>query len=216
MIDFKIRNIVEVLHFTTNKGFLGCMISKNLLSRKSLKQEQLLRHVLYPNSAVRPEESEFFDKKEDWIDFVNLSISEINRRYFDFSKKWHEDANIWWVIMSFDPAIINHQNVYFATTNNSYEHCQREVSLIGFENLFQPIIRRKNDWSAYRGQRLEHLTTCEQAEVLYPQKLSLEWLRRVYVVDIETHDIVSGWVRENGFDQVEVIISPEKFIGRKN
>jgi len=117
---------------------------------------------------MRPEESEFFDKGADWLDFVNLSISEINRSFFDFSKRWSHNQEILWVILSFDPIILTHECVYFATTNNSYEHCRREVGVTGLQALFTNLIRRKGTWRAHRGSRVDRLPTCEQAEVLYP------------------------------------------------
>ncbi|EMG6474262.1 DUF4433 domain-containing protein [Klebsiella oxytoca] len=216
MINFEDRNIQEILHFTTNRGLLGTLVSKQLLSRCRLSDDKLLQHILYPNAVIRPEESEFFDKEQNWIDFVNLSISEINKRYFDVSNRWHKDRNIWWSILSFDPEILNHPNVFFATTNNSYEHCMRSSGQIGFESLFKPSIRRKGTWQANRSNRPIHLTTCEQAEVLYPRSVSTDWLRRIYVIDDETHDIVGGWLDEFGFTGIEIDISPAKFIGRHN
>jgi len=60
------------------------------------------------------------------------------------------------------------------------------------------------------------LPTCEQAEVLYPQEISTNWLKRIYVIDDETHDIVGGWLDEFEFDGIEIVISPEKFAGMPN
>ncbi|HDX4245983.1 DUF4433 domain-containing protein [Klebsiella oxytoca] len=216
MINYKQRGISEILHFTTNRGLLGTLVSKKLLSRYRLTDDKLLQHILYPNAAIRPEISEYFDKKENWIDYVNLSISEINRRYFDVSKRWHKDQNIWWSILSFDPTIITHENVYFATTNNSYDPCIRQSGSTGFDSLFEPIIERKTGWKAFRRNRPLCLPTCEQAEVLYPQELSTNWLKRIYVIDDETHDIVGGWLDEFEFDGIEIVISPEKFAGMPN
>ena len=75
MINFEDRNIQEILHFTTNRGLLGTLVSKQLLSRCRLSDDKLLQHILYPNAVIRHEEYEFFDKEQNWIDFVNLSIS---------------------------------------------------------------------------------------------------------------------------------------------
>src|SRR5262245_15108942 len=107
-----------------------------LLSRKRLRREDYLQKVLYNNSLVRPEEDANFDKAEDWLDYVNLSITHINAYFFRVSENWHRNNEIWWVILSFDPNVVLHDGVYFATTNNKYEKCKRMRGLEGFERLF--------------------------------------------------------------------------------
>lgn len=211
------RGIQEVLHFTTNRGLVGTLASRALQSRYRLPEDQYLQHILHVNAAVRPEASAFFDKSDNWLDYVNLSISEINRRYFEVSERWHADGDVWWAIMSFDAVVMTHHNVVFATTNNSYELCLRERGEDGLNALFAPTIGRKRpSWRAFRGNRSPELPTCEQAEVLYPAAISTEFLRRVYVREEEHQDQVTGWLEEFGLQGVEVIWSPQKFLGNKN
>lgn len=210
------RGIQEVLHFTTNRGIVGTLASHALLSRHRLPQEKYLEHVLHVNAAVRPEAAAFFDKSQNWLDYVNLSISEINRRYLTVSKRWHDDRDVWWGILSFDAEIMNHDGVIFATTNNSYDQCVREGGEAGLEKLFANRIVRKNGWAASRGQRAPELPTCEQAEVLYPGAVDTAFLRKIYVEDEEHHDQASGWLREFGHQGVQVEISPLKFAGKPN
>lgn len=218
---YKERGINEVVHFTTNKGLLGSLIRGLLLSRHRLPEEKLLKYIVFNNSEVRPEHSNYFDKSENWIDFVNLSLSEINSRYFNVStNKWHEGKAIFWVILSFDPIIMTHENVYFATTNNSYDYCERKKGVEGFDNLFIDEVKRKNSyysiWKVKRLNRSSHLATCEQAEILYPEGVPLSYLRRIYVRTEEEYDIVGGWLAEFHAQDVEVCISPAKFEGRPN
>lgn len=211
------RGISEVLHFTTNRGIIGTLVTGELLSRYLLPQEKYLQHVLHVNSASRPESKINFDKSQNWLDYVNLSISEINRRYFEFSAKWHKNSDIWWGIMAFDPTIMTHDGVFFATTNNSYEPlCTRETGDSGFARLFQEVVQRKSGWSVSRRGRAAHLTTCEQAEVLYPKQVSVEFLRRIYVQEGEHQDQARGWLTEFGLRNVNVVINPAKFQGCKN
>lgn len=216
------RGIREVLHFTTNRGLIGSLASQHLLSRPLLGKDAYLRHVLQLNSTVRPEESALFDKTEDWLRYVNLSISEINRRFLDASRQWHTNNDVWWCILSFDPAIMTHDGVWFTTTNNGYDQCQRGQAEDGFNALFAPSIQRKqrgyygNPWSVQRGNRKPSLPTCEQAEVLYPESLSLEHLTTVYVEKDEHHDIVVGWLQDFNYSSVKVSVQPQKFIGRQN
>jgi hypothetical protein len=210
------RGIDELLHFTTNRGIVGTLASHSLLSRHRLPQERYLEHVLHVNAATRPEAAAFFDKSQNWLDYVNLSISEINARYFAVSKRWHHDKNVWWGILAFDPQIMTHDGVVFATTNNSYNYCVREGGVEGFERLFGPRIQRKNNWSVGRGLRAPRLPTCEQAEVLYPGGVSTEFLRCIYVQEEEHHDQALGWLWEFGCHNVSVVLSPEKFAGKPN
>ncbi|MEA9859103.1 DarT ssDNA thymidine ADP-ribosyltransferase family protein [Xanthomonas campestris pv. raphani] len=211
------RGISEVVHFTTNRGLVGMLASGYLYSRHQLSDDKYLEHQWMANSAFRPESAEGFDKKENWIDYVNMSISEINSRFLLVSSRWHQDSDYWWVILSFDPIIMSGLGVYFATTNNGYDLCNRAIGEAGFESLFIPEVRRKPpSWRALRGSREPHLPTCEQAEVLYPGKVSLQALRKVYVREGEQADRVEGWLREFRMTRVEVIVSDQKFVGKAN
>lgn len=210
------REIKEVLHFTTNNGIVGILTSGYLRSRYKLSDDQFLEHILYPNASSRPEDSIDFDKKENWIDYVNLSISEINTRYFKVSGQWHKAKDIWWGILAFDPTIMEHDGVYFATTNNSYEHCERNQGGNGFNALFSSPIKCKGIWQISRMGRPNQLPTCEQAEVLYPQKISSRYLKTIYVSNESNYDAVVGWLLEYNVLDVNVIISEEKFRGMPN
>ncbi|WP_365344360.1 DarT ssDNA thymidine ADP-ribosyltransferase family protein [uncultured Sphingomonas sp.] len=211
------KGIQEVLHFTTNRGIVGTLASHSLQSRHRLPRDKYLEHILHVNAASRPEARAFFDKSQNWLDYVNLSISEINRRYFLVSQRWHEDKDVWWGILAFDPVIMTHEGVVFATTNNGYDRCSRAAGEAGLEALFQPTIRRKsNGWSVTRNQRVARLPTCEQAEILYPGEVSTDYLRRVYVSEEDHHDQARGWLDEFGLPNVDVLISPGKFDGMPN
>lgn len=211
------RGITEVLHFTTNRGLVGTLASHSLQSRYRLPEDKYLEHILHVNAASRPEARAFFDKSQNWLDYVNLSLSEINRRYFEVSQRWHAGQDVWWGILSFDSEIMAHPGVMFATTNNSYDLCVRAPGEAGLQALFEPNVRRKaNGWSAFRRQRAASLPTCEQAEVLYPGGVSTEYLRKVYVSEEDHHDQARGWLDEFGLPNVEVLILPEKFDGKPN
>lgn len=210
------RQIERVLHFTTNRGLVGTLASRSLLSRHRLPHEKYLEHVLHVNAANRPEAAADFDKSQNWLDFVNLSISEINRRFLLVSKRWHNNSDVWWCILAFDPGIMTHDHVTFATTNNSYDLCERNAGVEGMEALFAQRIQCKYGWTVSRGLRPTYLTTCEQAEVLYPEALSTDYLRCIYVEEDDHHDRASGWLQEFGFNEVDVIISTRKFLGSPN
>ena len=210
------RNIKEVLHFTTNRGFLGCLASGGLLPRNMLHEDDLLSHILTLNAPFRTEEEAWFDQTEKWIEYVNLSISEITRNLFSYSMKWHKGQDLSWLILAFDPEILEHEGVYFTTTNNIYPYVARDKGAEGLEALFAPVIRRKGSWKAVRGQRPPSLPTCEQAEVLYPGKLSSEYLRTVYAQDGEDSDWVHGILGIYQRRDVSVVVSRTKFEGVPN
>lgn len=216
------RGVRELLHFTTNNGLLGSLASGHLKSRPLLKVDEYLKKVIHYNSQTRIEESAYFDKQQDWISFVNLSISEINRRFFGISEGWHIGKDKWWSIMSFDPVIMIHDGVWFTTTNNSYDGCIRRQGLAGFIGVFDnPILRKRwgmggVPWYAYRANRAARLPTCEQAEVLYPGQVSMEYLRAVYVREDDQADIVGGWLEEYGPEGVAVCVDRGRFNGVPN
>ena len=210
------RGIDSTLHFTTNRGLVGVLDVGGLLSRWRLSQESRLEYVLHVNAARRPEAAADFDKSENWLDYVNLSISEINARFYEVSGRWHNNADVWWCILEFDSEILMHEGVYFATTNNSYELCKRGTGIDGLQTLFADRVSRKEGWSVSRHGRSPNLPTCEQAEVLYPQSVSIDHLRRIYVQDAEHYDAVGGWLLEFDRSGVDIKVSREKFGGQPN
>lgn len=211
------RGIEEVVHFTSNHGFVGCLGVNKLLSRRRLPEEDVLIHVIARTSPVIFESAEWFDKSEDWLDFVNLSISELNSHYFRFaSERWHTNNDRYWILMSFDPVIMGHGGVYFSTTNNVYEHTRRGKGAEGLEALFAPVIRRKGaSWKAVRTNgRADRLPTCEQAEVLYPVAVTMDYLRKVYVREGDHADFVEMALKQFKRQDVQVIVSEKKFAGQ--
>lgn len=210
------RGITEIVHFTSNHGVVGMLATGHLLSTKRLRSEQRLQYVAHMNSLTRAEEEEYFDKTEDWIDFISFSLSEINFRYFKFSRQRTRNRDLFWALLAFDPEVTQHESVYFTTTNNSYEHCDRKPGLVGFNAMFEPHIQRKGDWRAHRRLRQDHLATCEQAEILYPCSLSLDFLRTIYVAANDDHDRVAAWLKQFGVAHVTVEIAPAKFNGVPN
>ena len=211
------RGIREVLHFTSNHGFVGCLHTGSVISRRQLPSEEHLAFVAAPTAQTRQEAAEFFDKAEDWLDYVNLSISEINARYFRIaSTRWHVTGDRWWLILSFRAEILSHDGVYFATTNNVYPFVERGRGEAGFSRLFQTVVKRKPGWDAIRIGRADGLPTCEQAEVLYPRALSLDFLEKVYVRTVEEHDAAVSWLAAYGRQNVVVEVNGPKFVGQPN
>ena len=216
------RGISEVLHFTTNRGVTGILHKGFLMSRPRLNEEEILRHVPQLNWENRPEGSADFDNSEDWIRFVNLSVSAINHRFFRLSRARHNVTGIWWCILGFDPEFMTHEGVYFATTNNGFDACIRDVWKSGIKALFAPKVQRKSSrmhggpWIVQRGSRSIELPTCEQAEVLYPDQLDIEHLRKDYVEENEHHDMIAGLLAENGYENIKVLVEPNKFEGYPN
>jgi hypothetical protein len=210
------RDIEEILHFTTERGLTGCAGTKKVLSRKALNVDQYLSYIASPVSKERKEAQRTFNKDEDWLDYINLSISEINTHYYSAARNWFKGIDTWWCIMSFDPAMLNDEGVYFATTNNIYSSVKRQAGISGLQALFNTPIKRWTNNIINRKNRANHLTTCEQAEVLYPNPLDMNYLRKVYVQNNIQAASIHGTLRSFGFLEVDVIICPEKFDGVPN
>ncbi|MCK6411649.1 MAG: DUF4433 domain-containing protein [Azonexus sp.] len=199
------RGVSEIVHFTTNKGLLGVLYTGLLKSRARLADDERLEHILKLNSATR--------KDTEWLDYVNLSVSQINTWFFSCSGRWHAGDDIWWPVLAFSPEILDHEGVVFATTNNIYTDVQRQVGEGGFHALFAPTITRWfGNVVARPVSHPSYLTTCEQAEVLYPAEVSTEWLRRIYVPSEAHADEVHAQIGAVRHRPVEVVVDASKFI----
>jgi hypothetical protein len=210
------RGISEVVHFSTNLGFLGALAKDALMPRNRLSSDDYLEHILTLNAPFRTEEQPWFDKTQNWIDYVNLSISEITINLFKHSLRWHAGSDIFWLIMSFDPMLMADPGVYFSTTNCIYPLTSRKEGSNGLKALFAPVVQRKPGWSVARDSRPPELPTCEQAEVLYPKGLTLDRLRKVYCRQGEDCDRVYSMLSTYDRKTVEVVLNEEKFKGRPN
>lgn len=198
------RSIREVLHFTTHQGLIGVLHSRSLKSRKRLEKDQQLEYIFSPNAAFR--------KDAAWLDYVNLSIGRINTEFFSKANRWHQGRALWWCVLSFDPIILTHEGVFFATTNNIYTGVRRAKGIQGLQALFGEKIVRWQQEVVVRDSRLSPaFPTCIQAEVLYPAQLSTNFLQKVYVANDEDSDEVHGQLEALNHSKIPVIVSPEVF-----
>jgi hypothetical protein len=199
------RAITEVLHFTTNKGILGILDSKNLKSRQRLNTDARLEYIFQPNAEDRSRDA-------NWLDYVNLSISRINRWFFSRSENWHKYADIWWCVLSFRPDLLEDDGIYFSTTNNIYTGVQRNTGVDGLRATFAPSIRRWNGNIVHREHGMpESYTTCEQAEVLYPGMVSTRHLQKIYVPTEEIGDELHGQFYVVGHEPVAIEVCESLF-----
>ena len=203
-----IRNldITEILHFTTNNGILGILDGRSLKARARLNSDQRLEYIFQPNAANR-------NKDLDWLDYVNLSVSRINGDFFGASGKWHRDKNLWWCALSFDPVILDHDGVWFATTNNIYTGVKRGQGAESLQNLFAERVTRWQGNVVERKQSDDaNYTTCIQAEVLYPGQVSTEYLKKIYVLDDQSADELAAQIHMLRHPPVTIEIRPEIFL----
>lgn len=198
--------ISEVVHFTWHQGLLGALHSGFVKSRKRLPSVEELAFIYEPNAQTR--------KDIQWLDFVNLSISRINCEFFGHSCRWRRDQDLWWCILGFDPVILSHPGVWFTTTNNIYPSAGRGQGETGMGQLFaDQVVGRYGTVIRRRAQMPSFYTTCEQAEVLYPCELSMEYLTKIYVATGEDHDEVKAQLAALRWRPVPVVIAPERFGG---
>ena len=200
------RGITELLHFTTNRGALGIMASKALKSRAKLGSDPQLEKIFFPNAENRSRDAQ-------WLDYVNLSISQINERFFSISaNNWHRDKDFWWAIFSIRPEVMAHEGVYFTTTNNMYSGVRRQTGLGGLESMFTPQVTQ---WAGNVVQRSQgavaHAPTCNQAEVLYPAQLSTQHVRCIYTQSEMDADELAGQMAAVGHEAIAIEVRPELF-----
>jgi hypothetical protein len=171
----KKRGIEEVLHFTTNNGITGMLDSRVVKSRNRLPKDKRLEYIIKYNCDHR-------ERDAAWHSYINLSITSINMHLFGISAgKWHRGKVGWWCILSFAPEILCHPGVIFVTTNNIYSNAERGVGADGLGKLFAPVITRWEGEVVKRSKSTPlNQPTCPQAEVLYPNELSLDYLKRIY------------------------------------
>lgn len=201
------RGIQEVLHFTTSRGLLGVLDRRQLLSRKRVSEEQRLDSVKLLNCEYR--------KDPAWVDYINMSISVVNKDMLGYSKGWHDSDGIWWAVLSFAPDILDDDDVWFTTTNNSYESTvRRQHGIGGLRDMYSEPI----PWGHYgstksRGSTIaRNQPTDRQAEVLYPKKLKLSRLIGIYVAEAEHVDQIESWKSTlPKIDHINVRHRPEVF-----
>lgn len=204
----KDRNIEDIVHFTTNSGLTGILASRCIQSRARLREDQFLEHIVFYNCENR-------NRDEEWLDYINMSITTVNMRLFDISRgNWHSGMDGWWCILSFSPEILMHPGVFFATTNNIYTGVRRKMGAEGLNDLFANEIER---WSGKVVVRQHDLPlnqpTCSQAEVLYPGQLSTDYLRHVYFENED--DLVAAESiipRFKGLPKFDCQVKPEIFL----
>lgn len=196
------RGITSIMHFTRVPALVGILASSGVKARGDLMRDTRLRYVAEENAP---------DRSRDvlWHDYINMSVTAINRRMFQFSERQHPDAQ--WVILEFGPEILGDPGVVFCTTNNAYEVAYRCGGLRGFEQMFAEEVPWGHHGSihfrfAYESDR----TTDPQAEVLYPFELSLDHLHTITVRDEETYEAVVA-TKANLPHPSEIAHRPEAF-----
>lgn len=181
------RGITEVLHFTTDSGLLGIAATGALLSRDELRKERYLEYISILNCPDRSRDAR-------WTRHVSLSLTKINHRLLRSSQSWHPQPEVWWCVLAFDVRILGHPGVWFADSNNAYPKTKRGTGVEGLSLLFADTVTWGNYNTRERRTKttLRNMPTHGQAEVLYPDRVPLQWLRRIYLPNEDNIDYVNG------------------------
>lgn len=199
------RNINEIIHFTTNVGLVGIFSQNGILPNSELKDESTLAFIFQQNSETRKE------KNKNWLKYCNLSITKPNHEFFSYSKYRWREQDMFWAILSISPDILTHDDVFFTTTNNIYPSCIRGKGVESLELMFSDSIEGKFQKTFTRTPtHQKSWTTCEQAEILYPNKLDIKYIQKIYVEnDLEKFSVCAQLYSMN--KKIEVIVKPEIF-----
>src|SRR5689334_15443365 len=119
------RGITEIVHYTSQRGVQGSVMKWATLSRERIECDEDLAFI-YQGVWER--------RDPEWVDHISLSVSRINADLYSRSRKRFPDY--WWGVLSFRPEILDHGDVWFATTNNVYPVCERARGEAGFDALF--------------------------------------------------------------------------------
>ena len=183
---------------------LGILASRAVKSRRRLPEDKYLEFVWRPNVAAR--------RDPEWLDYVNLSIETINGQFFDIaSGNWHRGMDGFWCVVAFDPAIMTHPDVHFATTNwLCTVGVRRAPGRAGLEALYVPRVHQYSDRYVERTpQHSAARPTCPQAEVLYPGELSTNYIQRIYVQNDDAAATIEAQCEAVGHSPVEVLVRPD-------
>ncbi|MEO1530148.1 MAG: DarT ssDNA thymidine ADP-ribosyltransferase family protein [Planctomycetota bacterium] len=200
------RGITEVLHYTTNSGLTGIIAQRAIKCRNLLREDDYLEHI-YKQACV--------DRRLDrpYHGYVNLSLSRINAGLFNIaSGNWHRDIDGYWCIFSIRPEILNHDSVIFTTTNNIYPSVCRGKGLRGLESMFsESVSGRYGSTISRRVETPASFPTCPQAEVLYPNELSLDYVETIYFKSGEDADAARGAFDACSVPPVPCVVNGAKF-----
>jgi hypothetical protein len=202
------RGITEVLHFTTDKGLLGIFATGAVRCRDLLDNDKYIEEIYTPNCNNRLKDAE-------WTGYVNLSVSRVNKYMLDRSEIWHNTEDIRWAVLAFDVSLLAHPGVHFTTTNNTYRpSVRRGTGVHGLHALFADSVK----WGYYGDYKCRYpgmpdaWTTDPQAEVLYPQQVSVGLLRALYVREPEHIDHIAGQMSIfSTVPRVPILHKPEVF-----
>ena len=196
------RGITLITHFTRAGGLKGILHTEVVKARRDLPEDARVKHVYEENAS---------DRSRDllWHGYINLSVTDINVRMFEFSMREHPCDK--WVILGFGPEILGDSGIVFSTTNNAYEVAYRCAGPRGFEQMFAPRV----PWGHFgstknRYGRAPNQTTDPQAEVLYPFELTLDHLHTITVDNEDNYETVQAILHHFPHDP-EVVINPEVF-----
>lgn len=196
------RGITEILHYTSERGAMGTVMKGALLSREKVENDPDIAFIF---------EGVWERKDPDWVNYISLSLSRVNLDLFRRSRQRFPDY--WWAILSFDVEILDQENVWFTTTNNIYPVCERATGEAGFEAMFAPEV----PWG-YQGSVKtrspdipDGWTTCSRAEVLFPQRIPLKYLRCVYVQGAQHRRLVQAWAEVYDAGEIPIEVDPGAF-----
>jgi ssDNA thymidine ADP-ribosyltransferase, DarT len=196
------RGVTEILHYTSERGVMGSVMKGELLSREQVENDDDVAFIF---------EGIWERKDPDWVDYISLSVSRINADLYRRSRKNFPDY--WWAVLSFDVAILDHDDVWFTTTNNSHPPCERGQRIEGFEAMFGSPI----EWGWYGTKKWRNATcpdawpTDRAAEVLYPTRIPLSFLQKVYVPGKQHRRMVDAWAESFAVPELPVEVNLEPF-----
>ncbi len=207
--------ISEILHFTRGDNLVGILQRGGILSRALLESESAEFQLLeYVGDPAWPDRS----RDAAWWGFINLSIETVNQTLLNKARNNHPTQK--WFVLSFLPDILTHEDVHFTTTNNAYEpHVLRDRGVKGLDLPYSVTYKDLKGNTHKRHRELpKSFPSSHQAEVLYPNLLTLNYLRAIYVENQDGFLHASSALNTQKFLNVKSevsltpIIAPEKFL----
>lgn len=179
---------------------MGSLFARRLLSRSRVEDDPDLAFISLPVWPV---------KASAWVDYVSLSIHSINLDLWE--RAVNNLPERWWAILAFDPEILDHDGVWFATTNNIYPACRRAQGVDGFAALYADPVVGRYGIPCRRTGLPDSQPTDRAAEALYPESVDMNHLLHIYVRAPDDRRTIRAWCTAMNVEIPSVQVRPDAF-----
>lgn len=178
----KQRNITNLCHFTTIDNLSGICREGGILSIRQLQNRKLCHHQIDEGR---------WDRKPNHI---CCSINSYNYKYMYHAKQKAD----FWVLLFIKPDYLWKKNTLFCPINAATD-CGAHIKqgFTGLQSMYadEVVDRSGRHTRQYLSDNYDYLPTCDQAEVMVHESISIEDISEIQINEIEHEERVrnAGW-----------------------